>query len=181
MSGRRPALIFIVEVRRWYNSKDSITNISLKGEIIDMKGKQIRFIRCFLIIGLLAVLTLIMAACSSKPTSSSVTSSSVTTKPTGSLSSITITPSAPPDLTSGYTMQFKAIGTYADGSTADISDKVLWATSDRTTVNLVSYIAGYGEFVGMGVGTASISASLNGITSPAVSLTVVYASTTTSP
>jgi hypothetical protein len=78
-------------------------------------------------------------------------------------------------------MQFKATGTYADGSTADISDKVLWATSDRTTVNLVSYIAGYGEFVGMGVGTASISASLNGITSPAVSLTVVYASTTTSP
>ena len=147
-----------------------------------MNGKQIRFIRYFLIIGLLASLTLIIAACSSKSTSASVTSSSVTTKPTGSLSSIAITPSAPPDLTTGYTMQFKAIGTYADGSTADISDKVLWATSDRTTVNLVSYIAGFGEFVGMDVGTANITASLNGITSPAVSIKVVApASATTSP
>ena len=138
-----------------------------------MKRKPMRFIGYFLVMGLIASLTLVIAACSSK--------SSTTIQPTGSLSSIAITPSDPPDLTTGYTIQFKAIGTYADGLTADISDKVNWATSDRTTVNLVSYIAGYGEFVGMDVGTASITASLNGITSAPVNLTVVAASTTTSP
>jgi len=140
-----------------------------------VKRKPMRFIEYFLVMGLIASLTLVIAACSSK------SSSSTTIQPTGSLSSIAITPSDPPDLTTGYTMQFKAIGTYADGLTADISDKVNWATSDRTIVNPVSYIAGYGEFVGMEVGTASISASLNGITSPPVSLTVVAESTTTSP
>jgi len=136
-----------------------------------------RFIGFFLIMGIIASLTLVIAACSSKST----TSSSTTIQPTGALSSIAITPSDPPDLTTGYTMQFKAIGTYADGSTADISNKVTWTTSDRTIVNIVSSIVGYGMVDGWGVGTASITASLEGITSPAISLTVVAGSSTTSP
>lgn len=144
-----------------------------------MKRKPMRFIGFFLIMGIIASLTLVIAACSSKSTSSS--SSSTTIQPTGALSSIAITPSDPPDLTTGYTMQFKAIGTYADGSTADISNKVTWTTSDRTIVNIVSSIVGYGVVDGWGVGTASITASLDGITSPAVSLTVVAGSSTTSP
>src|SRR5208283_5317309 len=119
-----------------------------------------RFIGFFLIMGIIASLTLVIAACSSKST----TSSSTTIQPTGALSSIAITPSDPPDLTTGYTMQFKAIGTYADGSTADISNKVTWTTSDRTIVNIVSSIVGYGMVDGWGVGTASITASLEGIT-----------------
>ena len=142
-----------------------------------MKRKPMRFIGFFLIMGIIASLTLVIAACSSKST----TSSSTTIQPTGALSSIAITPSDPPDLTTGYTMQFKAIGTYADGSTADISNKVTWTTSDRTIVNIVSSIVGYGMVDGWGVGTASITASLEGITSPAISLTVVAGSSTTSP
>ena len=143
-----------------------------------MKRNLICFFRYFLVIGSIISLALVMSACSSKSTSTS----SSRTQPSGSLSSIAITPSSPPNLTLGYTTQFKAIGTYSDGSTADISNKVTWTTSDRTIVNLVSYIVGYGVVDGSGIGTANITASLDGITSPPVSLTVVApASTTTSP
>jgi hypothetical protein len=68
-----------------------------------MKRKQIRFIGYCLAIGLIAALTLVMAACSSTPT----------------LSSIAVTPNPPTNLAVGLTEQFTAAGTYSDGSTAD--------------------------------------------------------------
>jgi uncharacterized protein YjdB len=93
------------------------------------------------------------------------------------LSSIMVTPNPPNDLAVGATEQFTVIGYNWDGSTADITSQVTWA-SDSTTVTIDST----GLATGVAVGTANITASCSGITSSPVSLTVVAAaSTTTSP
>ena len=64
-----------------------------------MKSKQLRSIGFLLVIGLIASLTLGMAACSSKTT-------------TPALSYITVIPSSPANLTVGTTTSFNAPGTY---------------------------------------------------------------------
>ena len=121
-----------------------------------MKRNQIRFIGYCLTIGIIVALTLIMAACSSK------------TAP--KLSSIEISPSSPPNVTVGSTFQLTATGIYSDGSTANITQKVTWESSNTGTI-----ITGTGLVSGMETGTASITATLNGITSAPLILTVVSA------
>jgi hypothetical protein len=149
---------------------------------IIMKRKELSLIANYLTIGLIASLILLMVACSSTSSTTPTSSTSTTTKPTASLSSIAITPTSPPNLTKGSIFQFTATGTYSDNSTANISDKVKWTSSDQTIVTFVPSGAGSGFVDGMGVGTANITVSLDGITSPPINLTVVApTSTTTSP
>jgi uncharacterized protein YjdB len=106
-----------------------------------------------------------------------VTSPSVTLKVI-SLSSIAVKPVSPPNLAVGSDQLFTATGTYSDGSTADLSEDVTWSSDNTATATM----NGYGFATGIAPGTANITASLSGITSPAVSLTVIVAaSTTTSP
>ena len=136
-----------------------------------MTGKQIRFLGCCLVIGLIASLTLVTAACSSKSASTSATTA---THPAGTLSSIAITPSSPPDLKTGFTQQFKATATYSDGSTEEVTDKVTWNSSDP---NSADFISAGGLLTGMKAGTTSITASLSGKTSSPV-LVTVYAPNT---
>jgi uncharacterized protein YjdB len=71
----------------------------------------------------------------------------------------------------GATLQFSAKGTYADGSTADISSQVAWVSSDTT----IARISSSGLATGAAVGTTNISASLSGISSPVISLPVATA------
>lgn len=147
-----------------------------------MKRKELSLITYYLTIGLIASLILLMAACSSTSSTTTASLPSTTTKPTAALSSIAITPTSPPNLTKGSIFQFTATGTYSDNSTANISDKVKWASSDQTIVTFVPSAAGSGFVDGMGVGTVNITASLDGITSPPINLTVMSpASTATSP
>ncbi|MFC2072820.1 Ig-like domain-containing protein, partial [Chloroflexota bacterium] len=87
--------------------------------------------------------------------------------PPPELVSIAVTPEAP-SITQGQTQQFTANGTYTDASTADITNTVTWASSNPD----VATIDTAGLATSVSVGTTVITASLDGITSPGVTLTV---------
>ena len=89
--------------------------------------------------------------------------------PAPALSSIAVTPTIPDKLGVGDTQLFVATGTYADGSTADITSKVTWASSD---VNIAT-ISSVGLATAVAIGNTNITAALSGVTSPVISLTVV--------
>jgi hypothetical protein len=92
-----------------------------------MKRQLLRFLSYCLSIGLFAILILVTTACSSQSVSTSATT---TTHSVGTLSSIAITPSSPPDLKTGFTQMFKAIATYSDGSIMEVTDKVTWTSTN---------------------------------------------------
>ncbi|MGB9446067.1 MAG: Ig-like domain-containing protein [Candidatus Acidiferrum sp.] len=71
----------------------------------------------------------------------------------------------------GTTDQFTATGTYSDTSTANLTSQVTWNSSSPA---VVAIIAG-GLATGASMGSANITASLNGVTSNALSLTVTTA------
>jgi hypothetical protein len=89
------------------------------------------------------------------------------------LSSIAVTP-AGPTIAKGLTVPFVAMGTYTDGSTADLTSQVAWASSDPS----VASISPTGLATGLGVGSAGITASFDGVTSPVDTLTVTPAALT---
>jgi len=84
------------------------------------------------------------------------------------LTSIAVTPAPTADVVSGTTQQLKATGTYSDGSTKDITAEVTWTTS-----NYVVTVASGGMANFRTAGKADITASALGVTSPAVSITVI--------
>jgi hypothetical protein len=97
-----------------------------------------------------------------------VTSPAITLKITGAtLVSIGVTPGIAA-LANGTQAQFIAIGGYSDGSTQDLSASVIWSSSAPA----VAAISSRGLANAIGVGVASITAVLGGVTSPAVTLTV---------
>jgi len=83
------------------------------------------------------------------------------------LQSIALTP-ASPSIAKGLTEQFAATGTYTDGTTADLTPQVTWASATPS----VATISPAGLATGVGTGTSAITASLGGVTSPGDSLTV---------
>ena len=115
---------------------------------------QLRFHHKFIITGLVAVLVFGLTAC-------------LSTTPAPKLVSIAVAPASPASLAVGSMMQFTATGTYADGTTADITNNAAWVC-DNNTVS----IDAFGIAAGIAAGDAGITASLSGIISPAVSLTV---------
>jgi uncharacterized protein DUF4082/Big-like domain-containing protein len=90
-----------------------------------------------------------------------------------SLSSIAVTPTSP-SIPAGATQQLTAIGTYGDSSTQDITSQVSWASSSTTTAT----ISPGGLATGVAAGSSNVTASLSGIASPAVVLTVTAGSAT---
>ena len=84
--------------------------------------------------------------------------------PVLTLSSIAVTPNAPGKLAVGATQQFKAMGAYSDKSTADITSKVKWNSSNKA----VNTISSSGLATGVGIGTTNITASMSGISSPII-------------
>jgi uncharacterized protein YjdB len=121
-----------------------------------MKTKQVRVIGYCLIVGLVTTLALGMAGCSKKTT-------------TLTLSSIAVTPNPAPVLTVSYSQNFSATATYSNGSTAAISTNIEWKSSEIT----VATIDSGGSANGLAVGTTNITATLDGITSPPVTLSVI--------
>jgi hypothetical protein len=95
--------------------------------------------------------------------------------PSATLASITVTPAAPANLPVGSTLHFTAMATYSNGSVVNVTPTASWASSN-TTVAMVAA----GSASGLTAGTTAISASLWGVTSPAVTLTVIPAITLTS-
>jgi len=131
--------------------------------------KYLRFIGLCLAMISTAVFTLSTAGCSLNATPT----------PTPKLSSIVLLPANPSQITDGSTIQFFAHGTYSDGVVADITSQVAWSSDN----NDVATIDIKGLATGIAAGQANITASLGGITSPAVSLPVIpaLATTTTNP
>ena len=89
------------------------------------------------------------------------------------LTSIAISPLNNP-VAKGNTDQFTAIGTYSDGSTANITTTVSWSSSKSA----IATVNSNGLASALGVGTTNITASLNGITSNTVLLNVTNANLT---
>jgi hypothetical protein len=85
------------------------------------------------------------------------------------LLSIEIKPAKLENLLVGETTGLAATGTYSDGSTRDITYNVAWTSSNKD----VADIAQTGIIGGVSAGTVNITASLSGVTSPPVELTVV--------
>ena len=110
----------------------------------------------------LALLTIGVTACSSSKTATTFTGTPV-------LSSIAVTPNPPPSLSKGHTQQFRALGTYSDGTTADVTSRVTWA-SDNTAAAAIDKS---GLATGVEAGIAYITATLDGVTSPTQALVVV--------
>jgi hypothetical protein len=105
---------------------------------------------------------------------SSGSSANSTAESGGMLYSITISP-ASVNLSGGSTQQFVARGNYSDGSTADVSSLVTWASSNSA----VATISSTGFAICGAVGATRITASLNGITSASASITILASASKT--
>jgi uncharacterized protein YjdB len=82
------------------------------------------------------------------------------------LVSIDVTPTST-NLPVGYTLQLAAVGTFGDGSKRTLTGSVTW-TSSATTVATISNTSGtLGLAKGVGAGTTTISATLDGVTGTA--------------
>jgi uncharacterized repeat protein (TIGR03803 family) len=79
------------------------------------------------------------------------------------LTSIAITP-ANPNLQVGASVQLIATGTYANGTTADLSTSAAWTSNAQPTAT----VAPGGRVSGVAAGSATISASVGGISSSTV-------------
>ena len=92
-----------------------------------------------------------------------------TPTPTNVLSSIVVTPAPPANLPASLSQQFTATGSYSNGTTQNITAQVTWASSNTA----VATISAVGLATGVAAGSTNITASLSGVTSPAVILNVV--------
>jgi hypothetical protein len=127
-----------------------------------MKRKQLQFAGYCMLIGLLAACTLMTTACSSKAT---------TTQTTEPIISVAISPVSPADVKQGFTQNFYATALYASGATTDITSEVTWSSSNPSIAEFTQPSGGL--LTGMTVGTVTITASFDGITSNSVSIKVV--------
>jgi len=129
-----------------------------------MKGR-----RSFLLITLFISLLMFITGCwESDKTNSPSENQNVT------LTAITVSPQNP-SINIGETIRFSATGSYSDNSTKNITDSVTWTSSNITVSNIiargVSSLSG-GLASAIASGTTLITATLEGITSPARTLTV---------
>ena len=76
------------------------------------------------------------------------------------LTSIGISP-ASPTIALGSTLQFSALGSFTDGTSQDLTSQITWSVDNP---DIASISAG-GLIAGLQIGSATITASLNGITS----------------
>ena len=115
---------------------------------------QLRFLNKFIITALAAVLVFGLTAC-------------ISAAPDPKLVSIAVATASPATLAVGAMTQFTATGTYADGTTADITGKAAWVC-DNNNVSIDTW----GIATGKAAGNTDIIAVLSGVTSPPVNITV---------
>jgi hypothetical protein len=109
-------------------------------------------------------------------TLTSITGSTDLTVTPAELVQIDVTP-AEATVAKGLTQQYKAIGTFSDTTTQNLTTQVTWASSDRAVATISNAAESEGLASAGGIGPTTISASLNGITGSAP-LTVTAASLT---
>ena len=83
--------------------------------------------------------------------------------PAVTLNSITVTPSKP-SIPAGLTEQFKAVGSYSDGTSKDITTSANWSSNVLT----VATVNAGGLATAVGVGTSTITATLEAISADTV-------------
>jgi uncharacterized protein YjdB len=105
----------------------------------------------------------------------SLTASSNFTVVGSTLSSIVVTP-ADPTLTVGSVQQFSATGSYADGSTQDLTASVSWKSSVGTVASVSDATGTKGAATALAAGSCAITATL-GAVSGSTTLTVTGSST----
>jgi uncharacterized protein YjdB len=106
-----------------------------------------------------------------------VSGSSKVTVTAATLTSIEITP-PDPSIAKGTTQQLTATGTFSDGSTEDLTDKVSWTSGSETIAQVSNLPDAPGVVTGLGIGSASITATVNGV-SGSTTVTVTAATLTT--
>jgi trimeric autotransporter adhesin len=89
------------------------------------------------------------------------------------LVSLGVTP-ANPSIAKGLKSQFTAIGTYTDNSAQNLTSQVQWSSSDPTLATVSNALGYDGLAVGLGAGSATITATLAGASASTV-LTVTPA------
>jgi hypothetical protein len=72
----------------------------------------------------------------------------------------------------GPALAFEATGHYSDGTTPPITSDVTWSSSDATRATISNTSPFEGEATGVAVGTTDITATLSGVSSTPVTLTV---------
>jgi Bacterial Ig-like domain (group 2) len=90
--------------------------------------------------------------------------------PSATLASIAVTP-ADPSVATGMTQQFTATGAYTDGTQKVLTSQATWASATPAVATLDAS----GLASAVSVGSSSITATFDGVASPAVSLTVTAA------
>jgi len=103
-----------------------------------------------------------------------VSGSATLTVTAATLVAIGVTP-AMPSLAAGSVEQFTATGVYTDNSKHDLTALVTWISSRPSVASISNSAASSGIATTLLAGSTSISATLNGISSPAVTLTVTPA------
>ena len=111
-------------------------------------------------IGISAGVSTITAALAGQVAAAQVTVTGAT------LDSIAITP-VNPDIALGTSQKFKAVGAFSDGTAQNLTGQVMWSSSDVS----VAIIDASGSAASSGIGTTTISATMNGV-SDTTTLTV---------
>ena len=102
--------------------------------------------------------------------------STTVTVTAATLSSIAIMP-ANPSIAKGTTVQLTAIATFSDGSTEDLTDQVSWTSGNHAIAEVSNVLDTRGLVTGTGMGSAAITATLNGV-SGSTTVTVTAATLT---
>ena len=95
-------------------------------------------------------------------TSGSATGSANLMVTSGILAAIEISPQSP-TISIGVSQPFTAMGLYTDGSTANITTSVTWASSSPTVATISNTAGSQGMATSIGQGTARISAALGSV------------------
>jgi uncharacterized protein YjdB len=90
-----------------------------------------------------------------------MTGSATVTVSDATLTSITITPD--PSIAKGTVVQLTATGNFSDKTTQDLTTQVSWTSSDEAIAQVSNVSGSQGLVTGLASGTASESATLNGI------------------
>ena len=100
------------------------------------------------------------------------TTGTVTVTP-ATLVSIAVSPNSP-SLAKGGSQQFSAIGTFSDGTTQDITAQAVWTSSNPQVLTINQY----GLASSDGTGSATITATLNGVSTTTANVNVTPATLT---
>jgi len=87
---------------------------------------------------------------------------------TQSLKALSITPATPSVMSAGSTQQLTATATFNNSSTENVSIGCAWTSSSTSTATVDTK----GLVTGVAAGTATITATYNGLSAPSVSVTV---------